>query len=407
MRSAVQICALVALATLSACSRSAEKKAGAADKPRTVRVVVAGNRAMESTLLVSGSLAAYEQATLSVKAPGRLERFSVDLGSRVRKGELIARIEPRDYELRLQQAAAFLAHARAAVGLPLQGEDDRFMADETTVVREAKAVLDEATASRSRIANLSKSGIASRAELDTTEAAYKVAFNRYEAAREEVRRRQADLEQRRAEYEIAKQQLADTEIVAPFDGAVGLRNAGVGEFLNAGAAVVTVVRTDPLRLRLQIPERESSRVRAGQKVRLNVEGIARPHTGALARLSPLITDEARVLVVEADIQNDGALRPGMFARAEIVLAEREQVLAVPAGALITFAGIEKVIVARDGKAQERVIATGRRGGDWIEIVQGLERGEQVVLNPGNLRTGLPLEIATGPLAESGDIAGEK
>src|SRR5262245_11514713 len=118
MRFTASLCALV-VAGLSACSPANDPKGKGTEKPRAVQVAAVEHREMERTLPVSGSLAAYEQALLSVKAPGRLEKFAVDLGSVVRKGELIARIEPRDYELRLQQAAASLARARAAVGLAL------------------------------------------------------------------------------------------------------------------------------------------------------------------------------------------------------------------------------------------------------------------------------------------------
>ncbi|HEY6167835.1 MAG TPA: efflux RND transporter periplasmic adaptor subunit [Verrucomicrobiae bacterium] len=396
--------AALALALLAAsCSPSAGPKSAGTEKPRAVQVALVELRGMERALPVSGTLAAHEQALLSVKVPGRLATVAVDLGSVVRRGDLLARIEPRDYELLLQQAAAALARARAAVGLPLDGSDDRFESETTSVVREAKAVLDEATSNRARLRNLSKSGIASQADLDTVESTYTVALNRFEGAREEIKRRQADLVQRRVEHDIAAQQLADTAIAAPFDGAVGQRTVGVGEFLEAGAPVLTIVRTDPLRLRLEIPERESSGVRAGQRVRLHAEGVERVHTGELARISPLVTEHARVVMAEADIKNDGSLRPGLFARAEIVLIEREDVLAIPDKALITFAGLEKVIVAKAGRAQEKTVTTGRHADGWVEIVRGLERGEQVVLSPGNLRTGQAIEIgaaASQPGTES-------
>ena len=371
-----------------------------AEKPRPVQVAVAQTRAMERVLPVAGTLVAHEQAVLSAKVPGRIESVAVDLGSVVRKGDRIARIEPRDYELKVQQAAALLARARAAVGLPLDGTDDTFKADDTSVVREAKAVLDEATATRARVRNLSKSGIASQAELDTVEAGFAVAQNRFEAAREEVKRRQADLAQRRAEHDIARQQLADTAINAPFDGIVDLRRVAMGEYLDAGDSIVTIVRSDPLRLRLEIPERESLGVRAGQRVRARVEGLARVHEGKLTRISPSISEEARVLVVEADIKNDGSLRPGLFARAEIIVAEGESALVVPAAALITFAGLEKVITVEAGKAKEKIVATGRRSNGWIEIVKGLDRGETVVLQPGNLRTGQAVEVKAREAVET-------
>lgn len=402
MRAAV--IAVTFAVALSACSRS-DQPAGqgkSVGPMRTVRVSAAQTRPMERVLPVAGTLAANEQAVLSVKVPGRVARLDVDLGSAVRRDQVVAEIERTDYELRLQQVTAALARTRAAVGLPLDGDDDRFDAEATSVVREARALLEEATRNRERVRSLSQAGVSSQAELDTVEAAYNVAFSRHESAREEVRRRQAELAERRAEYQIARQQLADTAIRAPFDGAVQLRQANLGEFLNIGAPVATVLRTDPLRLRLEIPERESIGVRAGQVVRVRGEGGERVHTGKLTRLSPGITETSRVLAVEADIPNDGSLRPGLFARAEIVLNANEPGLSIPLAALITFAGIEKVVLVVDGRAKETPIRTGRRGADWVEAINGLKPGDVVVLDPGSLRTGEAVTVAVPAQTEPVD-----
>jgi RND family efflux transporter MFP subunit len=347
---------------------------------------------MERVVTVTGILAAEEAATLSVKIAGRLKEIPVDLGSVVKRGDVIAQVEPRDYELRLQQAAAALSQARATVGLPLEGTDDRFEPEKTSAVKQAKAVLDEATKNRERILSLSKQGIAAAAELDTVEAAYKVALNRYDAAVEDTRTRQAVLAQRRAEFELARQQLADTSLRAPFDGAVQARLANFGEFLAAGAPVVKLVQTDPLRLRVETPERDAAVVRPDQRVRLTVEGDTNIYSGTLTRVSPAIDEVSRMLLAEADVRNDGSLRPGLFARAQIITRENDEGIAVPATALIVFAGLEKVVTIQEGKALEKTVTTGRRGAGWVEIVAGLKAGEAVVVEPGNLRTGEAVSV---------------
>jgi RND family efflux transporter MFP subunit len=370
------------------CSKSDKAQPSArTSSPRAVKTAPAMPRPMERAITVTGTLAAEEAATLSVKVPGRLRQIPVDLGSVVRRGDVIAQVEPRDYELRLQQSAAALAQARAIVGLPLDGADDQFDPEKTSAVKQARAVLDEATKNRDRVLSLSKEGIAAPAEVDTVEAAYKVALNRCEAALEDIRTRQAVLAQRRAEFEIAKQQLADSSLRAPFDGAVQARLANFGEFVSAGTPVLKLVQTDPLRLRLEVPERDAAAVRADQRVELAVEGDTNVYSGTLTRVSPAIDETSRMLLVEADVRNDGSLRPGLFARARIVTAEDESGLTVPANALITFAGLEKVVLIQGGRALERNVATGRRGTGWVEIVTGLKTGECVVVEPGNLRTG--------------------
>jgi len=349
---------------------------------------------MERAIMVTGPLAAHEQSTLSAKVSGRLQLLNVDIGSVVRRGDVLAQVEPRDYELRLQQAVAALSQARAALGLPSEGEDDTVELKEISTVKQAKAVLDEATKNRQRVADLSKANIASQSELDVAEANYTVALTRYDVALEEARTRQAALAQRRAEYEIAGKQLADTALRAPFDGAIQARPASIGEYVAAGTPIVTLVKTDPLRLRLEVPERESAPVRVGQSVRLRIEGDTNTYAGRIARLSPALNEQNLMLLVEADVPNRGSLRAGLFARAEIIVNEREDGLSIPISALITFAGLEKIVVVKDGKALEKTVTTGRRSQEWVEITSGLAIGESVVLDPGGLRTGQPVTIAS-------------
>jgi RND family efflux transporter MFP subunit len=362
---------------------------------RPVRVARAEMRAIPRAIQVTGSLAAQEQSTLSAKVSGRLERLNVDIGSGLRQGDIVAQIEPRDYELGLQQATAALGQARTALGLPLEGDDDRIELDRVTAVRQAKAVLEEAGKNKERVKRLSGSGIASQSEVDTVEAAHTVASMRYETAMEEARGRLATAAQRRAELEMARKRLADASVRAPFDGAVQARLAAVGEYVAVGTPIVQLVKTDPLRLRLEVPERECLLVRTGQVVHLFIEGDTNTYAGRIARLSPALDEQTRMLRVEADVPRQGPLRPGLFARARIVIVEREEALAVPAEAIITFAGLEKVVVVQEGKAVEKVVATGRRGPDWAEILSGLGVKEAVVLSPGSLRTGQRVVVSDG------------
>jgi RND family efflux transporter MFP subunit len=339
------------------------------------------------TVTVNGTLAAYDRTTISVKVPGRLQTISVDLGSVVHKGQAISQLEQEDYKLHVEQAEASLAQARARLGLSPDGADDRVSAEETGTVRQAKAVLEDVKLKRDRAAKLVQQGVVSRAELDTAESDYKVALSRYQDGLEEIRNRQGLLAQRRSELALAKQQLADTVVSAPMEGVVQEKKASVGEYLAAGAPVVDIVRIDPLRLRVDVPEREAHNVRMGQSVRVTVEGDPESYLGYIKRLSPTISEQNRVLSVEADVRNSGRLRPGAFVKAEIVTNQTNSAVTVPPGALVTFAGIDKVIVVENGKALEKAVTVGRRGSDWIEIKTGVNVGETVVVDPGNLQSG--------------------
>jgi RND family efflux transporter MFP subunit len=380
-------CTILAAAALVSCSKSEGARKKAAPPARSVNVARAEIRQLERIIVATGSLMAHEKASLSVKVPGRVESVAVDLGSAVKTGDLILQLEQIDYELRQKQAAAALAQARARVGLPLDGTDDTLAPELTSAGKQGKAVLEEATKNRDRVLNLAKEGISSKSELDTVEAAYTVALNRYEAALEDSRTLLAVLSQRRIEFEMAKQAWRDATIVAPFDGTIQERVATAGEYLQVGAPVASLVQTDPLRLHLEVPERQSIYVRTGQTVRILVEGDTNAYTGKIARLSPALDEQNRMLVVEADVRNRGGLRAGLFVRAHIVTTDHDPGLTIPPAALITFAGLEKIFVVRDGKAAERNVVTGRSGADWIEVKGGVKAGDFVVLDPGNLRAG--------------------
>jgi len=373
---------------------NASKGGGAANLPvKQVRVGEAESRRLIRTVTAPGTLAADEQATLSFKVAGRLSEIRIDLGSLVRRGQAIAQLESTDFKGRENQAEAGLQQARVRLGLPPQGDDDRVDTENTALVRQARAFLDEARANRERTQQLVNQGIQSRAELDRVESAYKVADSRYQDAVEEVRNRQAVLLQRRSELSLARQQLAETTLYASFDGAIRERRASAGEYMASGAPVVTVVRLHPLRLRVEVPEREAQGIRVGQSVSVIVEGEASgSHSGRIARLSPAFEEQSRTLVIEAEVENHlGRLRPGSFAKAEIQTTHTSEAVMVPASAIVTFAGIQKVFTVKDGKAVEKNVVVGKREADLV-AVEGLEPGTQVILSPGNLVAGQPVTI---------------
>jgi RND family efflux transporter MFP subunit len=364
------------------------------DAPREVRVAPAAEGSVARTIVVTGTLAAEERVVLSLKVPGRVAELAVDLGSPVRRGQVVARLDPTDFRHRVAQAEAALQQARVRLGLPADGTDDRVDPETTALVRQARAVLDEARLTRDRMATLWEQELIARAQLDQAVAALHVAEGRYQDAIEEARNRQAVLAQRRSELALARQHLADTRLLAPVDGMIAERRAAVGEYREAGAPVFTLVRVQPLRLRLAVPERATASVRVGQTVRVRVEGDPTAHPGRIARMAPAIDEQSRTLVVEAEVPNtEGRLRPGAFARAEIVTVDAEPAVFVPAASVVTFAGIERVFTVAEGRAVERRVTTGRRDGDRVEVVEGLAAGDAVVLEPGTLTGGQPVTVA--------------
>jgi membrane fusion protein, multidrug efflux system len=365
-----------------------------ASTPRLVHVIPAAQSMVARGTVVTGTLAAEDQVALSFKVAGRLSDIAVDLGSRVHKGQTIAQLDPTDFRLRVRQAEAALQQSRARLGLSPDGTNDRVDPAHTPLVGQARAMLDEARRSRDRMVMLWERQLIARAELETATALFQVAEGRYQDAIEEVRNRQAVLAERRSELAIARQQLLDSELKAPLDGAVRQRHVTAGEYLAAGSPIATVVRIHPLRLRLAVPERLAVDVRPGQAVNVKVEGEKAVHRGQVVRLSPAISEEDRTLLVEAEVPNEHAeLRPGAFAEAEIITQAEEQAVFVPVSSIVTFAGIEKVMTVRDGLSLEKRVQTGRRIGDRVEIVEGLQSEELVVVEPGNLVGGQPVTVS--------------
>jgi RND family efflux transporter MFP subunit len=387
----------VALA-LSGCDGSGSAAVPAAApgrdaKPRPVKLVPAQESVTDRRVSATGTLAADEQVVLGTKVAGRMGEMLVDLGSPVRRGQVVARLDPTDAKLGVDQALAGLQQARARLGLPPEGTDDRVDPEQTALVRQARAVLNEARLTRERTEQLLKRELIAVAQLDAAVSALGVAEGRYQDAFEEARIRQGVLLQRRSELALARQILADTAVVAPIDGAVSEKRVSVGEYLAAGAPVVTIVKLHPLRLKLSVPEREASGVRAGQSVLVVVEGAAGEHRGRVARISPSITEQNRTLLVEAEVPNEkAALRPGAFAKADIVLAGDVRVVTVPATALVTFAGVEKLLTVDKGKVVEVRVQTGRRHGDRVEIASGATAGTLVIARPGNLAGGQAVQV---------------
>lgn len=361
----IQLCLLAAaVALLTSCERSQPPQATRAEPPpRPVRVVRAELRPMERAVPVVGALSAHEEATVAAQVSGQIEKSLVDLGDRVSAGQELALIDTTSYEALVRQSAANLARANAAAA--------------------------NAERNLKRVRELQQVSIASTSELD--------------AAVSEAGKTQADVKAADAADAIARLNLERSRVRAPFDGAIAARIAANGDYVSVGAPIIRLVKTDPLRLQLEVPERDSMAVRLGQEVLVTAEGDTNRFAGRISRIAPAIREQDRMLLVEADVPNPGGLRAGLFARARIIVNAHEPGVTVPDQALITFAGLEKVVLVKEGKAVEKNVATGRRGHGWVEIVSGLGAGDAVVLEPAGLRTGQPVtvEIPGGALSAGG------
>lgn len=388
----------VSMLMLSGCSSERAATAAGA-KPgsvpaRKVQLAEAKLDTISRSVEVNGTLAAQDQVAVAFKVAGRIDRLPVDLGDLVKQGQLIAGLDQTDLKLAVAQAEAALQQARARLGLSGSQGDERVVVEQTPSVMQAKAALEEARLNRDRARQMLDQKLIAKADYDTANANFQIAEGRYQDSIEEIRNRQATLAQRRSELELARQRLADAELRAPISGAVLMREGSVGQYVAPGTSVVTIVRMSPLRLQLPVPERAAAGVRIGQSISLAVENDSNRYTGIVSRLSPAIDPANRTLLVEASIPNEsGRLKPGSFVQASLITQSGDQAIFVPGTSVVVFAGIEKVFLVEDGKSVERLVRTGRRDDGRVEIVEGLKPGERVVVKPGSLVGGAPVEAA--------------
>jgi RND family efflux transporter MFP subunit len=395
------VLALFALAACGPASRGAGASAGqsAARPPKPVRLVAAAAAALPTKVAVSGLLAAQEELVLGMEVGGRLASLACDVGDAVAAGQLLAALDERDFQLAIERAEAGVAAAEARLGLGPDAPLDRFDLERAPSVREAQAVVVEAQLNRERVAKLVEGSLQAAAQLETATAVLAVAENRLQRARDDVRTWLAEAQLRRIDRTQAQKRLRDAQVKAPWAGRVAVRHVAAGQVVQAGAAVVTLLRTEPLRLRMRVPDRLAFGIAAGQRVEFTVDGAdGVDRVGKVVRVGPAIDRDDRTRLVEAEVGNaDGALLPGAFCRARIVVAEAAPVVTVPKAAVATFAGVDRVFTVakdKDGglRAKGVLVELGRPVGDAIEVVRGVAVGDRVVAESVGLAPEAPVQV---------------
>jgi len=390
-------------------------KAAAAPGPRgpADRVIVAEARviAWPRTIRVQGSLMSDERVVVGTEVAGRVHALGVDtrgkpvdLGSEVRQGDVLARLEKEELALRVQQAESQLEQVRATLGLGKTDDDLQLDPLKVPSVVQEKAVWVAAQDNWNRGKALELETAISAEELEQRKSLVDVAAARYESALHGVNESIALLAVRRAELGLARQALQDADIHAPFDGVVEQRHVAPGAYLQVGQSVVTLVKVDPWRFRASVPEREATAVQVGQRVTIQVEGEQRVLEAVIARVSPSLEASSRALAIEAVQQSpadppDSAaadervarLRRGLFAEADVHVDPDASTLAVPRAAVREFAGVEKVWRVVDRQVAEQRVEVGRLNDAHAEILDGLAAGDAVVVEGFPKQAG-PVEI---------------
>ncbi len=346
------------------------------NQPVAITTAAAVRRSTPRTVEVVGSLAADEEVVVSAQVAGELSSINVDFGSFVRQGQTIAQLDQRSAQLKVDQAQAAINQTLARLGMK---EGDRFDPQKNADVRVARSQLDWATMDLERSTRLVEKGDISRSAYDQAVINHQLASARHQAALDQVQQQMAVLEQQRATLQLARRELSDTVVRAPISGAVKERLASRGTYLPVNGKIVTLVRLNPLRARADIPESSAGNIRIGQEATFTVDGFpGRSFSARVVRIGPSISEQTRALTVEAEVGNAGnLLRPGMFARFQVVLNPNAAAVMVPKAAVQYTAGISKVFVIENGVVSERIVQTGVTDGDLVEVLSGVNEGEVI------------------------------
>ncbi len=428
---------------LAACGNSkAETNVEAANKSNQAQVVDVTTesailRDMPSYFEATGTLASDAQTDVAPTVAGRIVEVNFDVGSYVNRGDVLVRLDPRDAQIRLEQAQGQVGQARAQVeqakaavkqaeaaveqaranmrqqqtrlGLT---EGYNFDINKFSQVIAVRAQLDLAEKELKRAEKLLETGDVSRAfydqrlsqrnqllgQLEEAKSNAAVAVRAIQTAMEGVKTAQAQVGIAQANVgtaqaayntaltniDQAKKFVNDTAIYAPISGYVSERVADLGEYTNPNAPntkIATILRTAILRLRVDVPEQSIGKVSIGQGVSLKVSAYPdRNFAGTITRILPNVNVTSRTLTVEAEVESGGLLKPGLFATARIAQSKAEPTILVPVKAMRTDGGVTKVFVIQDGRAVEKLIQVGDTENDLIQVKQGIAENEKVAVS---------------------------
>lgn len=329
IRAFVPVAAVALL--LAGCSRQSASKASASTQPPPIAAVAAPveNRVLPRILEVTGALAADESADIASERDGQVASVHVERGTYVEKGAVLATLDTREARAQLDQARANLAWAKAEV---------------------------------ERYAELRRKQVVAKAE---------------------DQRKHTDLDLAASALALAEKGFEDCTIRAPFSGVVTEKKISAGAFVRRGQAICGLVKIDPLRAELAIPEIAVPAIKVGQRAVLAVQSFPGRSFDAVVRyIGPSLRSETRTLVVEAVVPNpQHVLKPGLFATARVELPRKDPTLLVPSAAVVTDSGVSHVFVLGPTRVAERIVALGDRYGDSVEIKTGVAPGERVVVTP--------------------------
>ncbi len=404
---------LFALMLCISCSKSqaeGEKKSTAEPENKAAAIKTTFDKAIArdvpAIIQATGSLVADETSDIAPKTAGKIVNIYANVGQFVGRGSVIAKIDDKDARLRLAEAQAGVKQAQTGVrqaevrlGLSANGT---FSADTIPEVRgananyeQALALLRQAQANEKRYRELVETGDVAmityetyRTQRDTSQAQVNVAKQQLDATinaaklnNQAIKGAQAAVDAAQTQVATAQQAVADTIVRAPFAGFISARPAAVGEYVTSSTPVATILRTNPIKLQMQVAEADVPNISVGRAVSLEVDAYKdRKFGGTVTAVNPAIDPASRSVIVEAQIENgNNALRSGMFVTAKIVREGGSKGIFVPKSAIYNDQATQshRVFVIEENVAKLKVVQLGTEESDYYQILSGVNADEIV------------------------------
>lgn len=371
---------ILAVIGLAGCGEAPKPKPETAATRVTVSAVAATTEEWPSIYEATGTVRARTSASISAKLMGYVRDVKVQTGDRVREGQFLATLDARDLDVNSRRAESARDEVRA--GIP----------EAESAIAGAKASLELAQTTFGRMQEMFQKKSISNQEFDEASARLKAAQAAYDMAR--ARRTQLDSRLAQADQEVRSSEVTRSyaEVTAPFAGIVVARQVEPGILAIPGAPLFTIERDGGYRLEASVEESRLSAIRVGQAVSVTLDGADRTLDARVSEIVPAVDAASRNGTVKIDLPALPGLRSGDFGRAAFQLGDHP-VLAIPAAAVTENGQLQSVLVADNGVARTRLITTGQRMKDRVEVLSGLAAGEKVVFPvPTGLADGNPVEV---------------
>ena len=365
---------------LAGCGSPREAKPTSQAPPVAVIVVTVAEQQWPSIYEATGTVRARTSAVIAAKLLGYVREVKVQVGDRVREGQLLVTLDARDLDINSRKAEAALDEVRSSIP------------EADSAVAGAKSNLDLAQTTFNRMQELWNKKSISNQEFDEASAKLKAAQAAYEMAR--GRRAQLDAQAARVQQDIRSTEVTRSyaEITAPFAGVVTAKSVDPGAMAVPGAPLLTIEREGAYRLEASVEESRLSAIRVGQPVSVTLDGVDRTLEARVSEIVPAIDAASRSYTVKIDLPAVAALRSGAFGRASFSLGGRSPIT-IPTGAVTERGQLQSVLVAENGVAHIRLITTGQKNKDQVEVLSGLTAGEKLIFPvPTGLSDGASIEV---------------